>query len=115
MRMRGFPLHSIRQKLAAVILMTAIVALTLASLGFGLYERASYRAAMVSELSTLADTLGANTAAALMFHDSRSAREILSALRSEKHIVAGLLYDRQGNVFAEYRRPGVSASWVIPR
>jgi PAS domain S-box-containing protein len=114
MRMRGFPLHSIRQKLAAVILMTAIVALTLASLGFGLYERASYRAMMVNELSALADTLGANTAAALMFHDSKSAREMLSALQGEKHIVGGFLYDRQGNIFAEYRRPGVSAIGVIP-
>ena len=114
MKIRAIPLHSIRQKLTAVILMTGILAVALAGLGFGLYERASYRAAMVSELTTLADTLGANTAAALMFHDSRSAREMLSALQSEKHIVAGLLYDRQGNVFAEYRRPGVSASWVIP-
>ena len=114
MRMRVFPLHSIRQKLAAVILMTAIVALTLASLGFGLYERASYRAMMVSELNALADTLGANTAAALMFHDAKSAREMMSALQGEKHIVAGFLYDRQGNIFAEYRRPGVSASWDIP-
>lgn len=114
MRMRPLPLHSIRQKLTAVILMTAVLALALASLGFGLYERASYRAMMVNELSALADTLGANTAAALMFHDSKSAGEMLSALQGEKHIIAGLLYDRRGNVFAEYRRPGVPASWAVP-
>jgi two-component system, sensor histidine kinase and response regulator len=112
--MRAFAFHSIRQKLTAVILMTAIVALALASLGFGLYERASYRTMMVNELSALAETLGANTAAALMFHDSKSAREMLSALQGEKHVVAGLLYDREGSVFAEYRRPGVPASWVMP-
>ncbi|HEY6945668.1 MAG TPA: response regulator [Candidatus Acidoferrum sp.] len=94
--------------------MTGILAVALAGLGFGLYERASYRAMMISELNTLADTLGANTAAALMFHDSRSAREMLSALQGEKHIVAACLYDREGTVFAEYRRPGISASWVIP-
>ena len=114
MRIRMFPLHSIRQKLTAVILMTAIVALALASLGFGLYERASYRAMMVNELNALADTLGANTAAALMFHDPKAAREMLSALQGEKHIVAGILYDRDGNVFAKYRRSGVPASWAIP-
>lgn len=114
MRMGALPLHSIRQKLTAVILMTAVLALVLASLGFGLYERATYREMMVRELGALADTLGANAAAALMFHDAKSAREMLSALQGEKHIVGGFLYDRQGNVFAEYRRSGVPTSWAIP-
>jgi two-component system, sensor histidine kinase and response regulator len=112
--MRAFPGHSIRQKLTAVILMTGILAVALASLGFGLYQRASYRATMISEVTTLGDTLGANAAAALMFHDHKSAREILSALRGETQIVAAFLYDRQGKVFAEYRRPGVTATWGMP-
>ncbi len=112
--MQFFRKCSIQRRLTAIILMTGILAVALASLGFGLYERASYRAMMVSELSALADTLGANTAAALMFNDSKSAREMLSALQGEKHIVAGLLYDRRGNVFADYRRSGVPASWVLP-
>ncbi|HKW63969.1 MAG TPA: response regulator [Candidatus Acidoferrum sp.] len=112
--MHALRLHSIRQKLAAVILMTGVLAVALASLGVGLYERASYRTMMVNELSALTDTLGANTAAALMFHDSKSAREMMAALQGEKHIVAGLLYDRQGKVIAEYRRPGVPANWVAP-
>jgi PAS domain S-box-containing protein len=114
MSMRTLPIHSIRQKLTAVILMTAILALALAGLGFGLYERSNYRTTMISELATLADTLGANTAAALMFNDPKSAREILSALRSETHIAAGCLYDRRGRVFAEYRRPGAFASCAMP-
>lgn len=94
--------------------MTSFLALMLASVGIGLYERASYRATMIAELTTLADTVGANTVAALMFNDPRSAREILSALRSDTQIVAAFLYDRQGKVFAEYRRPGVSATWGMP-
>jgi PAS domain S-box-containing protein len=114
MSMRVLPVHSIRQKLTAVILMTGILAVGLASLGFGLYERASYRATMVSELGALADTLGANAAAALMFNDPRSAREILGALESERHIIAGCLFDRRGKVFAEYRRAGALTSCVMP-
>ncbi|HET7150412.1 MAG TPA: response regulator [Candidatus Acidoferrum sp.] len=114
MSMRFFHIHSIRQKLTAVILMTAILALALAGLAFGLYERASYRATMISELATLADTLGANTAAALMFNDSKSAREILAALRGETQIVEACLYDRRGRVFAEYRGARVSASCAMP-
>ena len=104
--MRALQISSIRTKLMAVILMTGCLALGLASVGFGLYEQASYRTMMISELTTLGDTLGANATAALMFHDSKSAREILSALRSDKHIVSACLYDRQGQVFAEYLRPG---------
>jgi PAS domain S-box-containing protein len=119
MSMRAFRTSSIQQRFAAVILMTSCLALALASVGFGLYERASYRAMMISELTALGDTLGANTTAALMFHDSKSAREILSALRGEKHIVSACLYDGQGKVFAEYLRPGaasfcVKAVWKEP-
>lgn len=94
--------------------LTGVLAVALASLGFGWYERASYHETMVNQLSTLADTLGANTAAALMFNDPRSARDLLNALRGNTHIVAGFLYDRRGRVFAEYRRSGVRATWKMP-
>jgi two-component system, sensor histidine kinase and response regulator len=112
--MKSFQQSSIHRKLVGVILATCCLALGLASVGYALYERASYRAMMASELTTLADTLGANTAASLMFNDRRSAREMLGALQSEKHIMAGCLYDRSGNVLAEYRRPGLARSFAIP-
>jgi signal transduction histidine kinase/CheY-like chemotaxis protein len=115
MSMPAFRISSIRQRFAAVILMTSVLALALASVGFGLYERASYRTMMISELTTLGDTLGANAAAALMFRDSKSAGEILSALRSDKHIVAACLYDRQGKVFAEYLRAGIASACAMAR
>ena len=73
---------SIRRKLTVVNLATSCLALGFACLGFSLYERASFRAAMSSELSTLADTLGANTAASLTFNEPRSAQKVLSALRA---------------------------------
>jgi signal transduction histidine kinase/CheY-like chemotaxis protein len=108
-------LSSIRSKLAAVILLTSGVALVLADAGFGMYERSNYRQVMIRELTTLADTLGVNTAPALMFNDPGSGRDILSALSAEKHIVAGCLYDREGKLFADYPRPGVSCPPVLPR
>ncbi|HUJ33114.1 MAG TPA: response regulator [Candidatus Acidoferrum sp.] len=112
--MRLFRTSSIGRKLAAVILTTTCLVLALATVAFTLYERSSYRAAMVTEVVTLADTLGANTAAALMFNDRKSARDILGALRGENHIVAARLYDRRGNTFAEYIRPGVPAAPAMP-
>ena len=105
---------SIQRKLTFVIVVTSLVGLSLACLSFDLYERASFRGAMTSELSALADTLGANTAASLAFNDRKSATDVLSALRAEKHIVAARLYDGRGEEFAEYRRDGIGGEFAIP-
>jgi signal transduction histidine kinase/CheY-like chemotaxis protein len=106
--------NSIQGKLTVVNLATSCLALGLACLGFALYERASIRAEMRSEMSTLADTLGANTAASLTFNEPKSAQKVLSALRAEGHIVMACLYDNEREVFAEYRRPGVPAGTPMP-
>jgi signal transduction histidine kinase/CheY-like chemotaxis protein len=106
--------NSIRGKLTVVNLATSCLALGLACLGFTLYERASFRAEMRNELSTLADTLGANTAASLTFNEPKSAQKVLSALRAESHIVMACLYDNERAVFAEYRRPGVPPGTPMP-
>jgi signal transduction histidine kinase/DNA-binding response OmpR family regulator len=105
---------SIQRKLTFVVLCTSLLGLSLACVAFEIYERASFRSAMTSELSALADTLGANTAASLAFNDPTSAQDMLGALRAERHIVAACLYDAGGTVFAEYRRTGVDAAFRMP-
>jgi len=105
---------SIQRKLTFVIVCTSLVGLSLACLSFDLYERVSFRAAMTSELSALADTLGANTAASLAFNDRKSATDMLSALHAERHIVGACLYDSRGTIFAEYRRDGMQLGFVMP-
>ncbi len=89
-------------------------ALLLASVGFGIYERTNFRRDMARELSALADTLGANTAASLAFDDARSAREMLGALRAEQNILGARLFDNRGKVFAEYRRARLQPEFVMP-
>jgi hypothetical protein len=95
---------SIERKLTFVILTTSLLGLSLACVAFEIYERVSYRRALTSELSALADTLGANATASLAFSDHQSARDILAALRAEPHLVGSCLYDKHGNLFAEYQR-----------
>ena len=112
--MQLFKNSSIQRKLTFVIVCTSLVGLSLACLSFDLYERISFRAAMTSELSVLADTLGANTAASLTFNDRKSAQDMLEALRAERHIVAACLYDSRGVVFAEYRRDGIRSDYAMP-
>ena len=104
----------IRRKLAIVTLGATTLALILACAGFTIYERASFKAATASELTTLADTLGANAAASLTFNDKKTAQEILGALRAEQSVLAASLYDDKGFIFAEYRRSDLRADFKTP-
>jgi len=101
MRIRDF---SIRYNLALLILSASALAVVLASFGFAVYERQSYRASAVRELTALADTIGTNTAASIEFNDKKTAEEMLGALATEPHVLVARLYDNQGRVFAEYSR-----------
>src|ERR1700728_3257498 len=111
MEFRNF---SMRFKLALLTLSASVIAVLLASLGFAFYERQSYRASAVREVTALADTLGANTAASVAFNDDRAAREMLGALSTEPNVLAACLYDERGHIFAEYRRAGSPAVPVFP-
>jgi len=110
----GIKDFSIRFKLTLLILSASALAVLLASLGFAVYERQSYRASAVRELTALADTLGANTAASLAFNDQRTAKEMLNALATEPNVLVASLYDNQGRIFAEYRSPSSPPTLVLP-
>ena len=110
----GFRDLPIRRKLALLILTASAFAVVLACLGFAIYERQIFRADTVNELAALADTLGANTAASLAFDDQKTAREMLAALRAEHDVMGACLYDNHGNIFAEYRRAGLSNGFEMP-
>ncbi len=101
MPFRDIPL---RRKLTLLILCATMMALGLAFAGITVFERASFRKSAEAELSTLADTIGANAAASLAFNDAQTARQILSALHLQTGIVKASLYDTQGRLFAEYNR-----------
>jgi len=105
---------SIQRKLALLVLSASLFALVLASLGFGIYERASFRTEIARELSTLADTLGANTAASLAFDDQKTAGDMLRALQTDHQILGACLYDNHGKIFAEYRRADLGPAFRMP-
>src|SRR5260370_13910244 len=110
-----FGKSSIHRKLLMVIFCTSLLGLTIASLAFESYEKASFRMSMVSALTSDADTLGLATAASLAFNDRKSAQELLETVRAETNIVIVTLYDKREEVFAEYRRTGVAAGFQSPR
>jgi two-component system sensor histidine kinase/response regulator len=111
MHFRDLP---IRRKLALLVLTASILAVVLACVGFAIYQRQSFRAYTASELTALADILGANTAASLAFNDQKTAQEMLGALGAEHNVLAACLYGNAGHVFAEYRRAGLSNDFEMP-
>jgi signal transduction histidine kinase/CheY-like chemotaxis protein len=105
---------SIHRKLLLVIFSTNMLGLATACLAFEIYERVSYRAAMVSGLESDADTLRLGSAAALTFSDRESALELLATIRAERNIVTATLYDKENEIFAEYRRAGLDPGFQAP-
>ena len=102
--MQSFRDISIKRKLTIVILMTSGIALSLAGGMILLYEYFHYQENVSSELSIVADMIGFNTAAALIFGDGQTAVNTLQALRADDRILAGRLYTKEGTTFATFFR-----------
>ena len=85
-------------------MLTTSVALLLTGVALVVYELVVYRSVMTRELMSLADVIGANSAAALTFNDPKAAEETLSALQKDSRITLAAIYTKEGKVFATYRR-----------
>jgi PAS domain S-box-containing protein len=105
---------SIKRKLTLIIMLTSSAALLIACTAFVTYELVTFRGAMVRELSTLAEIIGANSTAALAFDDQRSAEETLAALSAKHRIVGAYIYTKDGAAFARYSRAGLQGDFVPP-
>ena len=99
MSLRDWP---IKQKLTAMLLLISGLVLSLTSAGFVTYQVVAFRQTTLKNLSTLGRVIAANSTASLAFANQADAREILSALRAEPHLVAAALYDKDGRVFSRY-------------
>jgi two-component system sensor histidine kinase/response regulator len=104
----------ILRKLTLLVLFASAFALILACLGLALYERKTWRADTVSELTTLANTLGANTAASVAFNDTKTAQDLLQGLQTERLVLAAYIYDNNGHLFAQYRRSDLGNQFQMP-
>src|SRR5439155_339622 len=109
MSLRDWP---IKQKLTAMLVVISGLVLLLTSAGFAGYQYWSLRQATRDALSLRGRIIAANSTASLAFSNDADARELLSALRADQHIVAAVLYDKDGHVFAAY--PGDVASHAVP-
>jgi PAS domain S-box-containing protein len=92
----------IRRKLMTMILLTSGVVLLLTCAAFFACEFLTFRQATVRQLSTLGEIIAANSTAALAFDNQDDAKEVLAALKADRHIVAASLYDKNGTLFSKY-------------
>jgi PAS domain S-box-containing protein len=92
----------IRRKLMTMILLTSGAVLLLTCASFFAYEFLTFRQTTVRHLSSLGQIIAANSTAALAFENQDDAKEILAALKAERHIVAACLYNKNGKLFSKY-------------
>ncbi len=109
MALRDWP---IKQKLTAMLVLISGLVLLLTSVAFAGYQYWSLRQATRDALSVRGRIIAANSTASLAFSNEADARELLAALRADQHIVAAVLYDKGGHVFAAY--PAHVAADVVP-
>ncbi len=109
MRLKDAP---IQRKVMTIVLLTSGAVLLLTCTAFCAYEFLTFRQSTVRQLSTLGEIISTNSTAALAFDNQDDAREVLSALTAERHIVAAGLYDKHGDVFAKF--PSTLPAGALP-
>ncbi len=97
---------SLRRKITLVIMINTVVALCAAGIAFAEYGVYRFKTLRLEDLNALANILGTNSTAPLVFKDPNSARDILQALAAKPHMLAAVIYDRDGKPFAVYHRGG---------
>jgi len=95
---------SIRHKLLLIIMVSGSVSLLLAGIVFVTYDWISTKESLVNRLETMAQVVGANSTAALVFDAVGDAEETLAAMKAAPEVVAACVYARDGRIFARYAR-----------
>jgi two-component system, sensor histidine kinase len=93
---------SIKNKLMAILMLTSGIVLLVASLAFSVNELISFRSNTRQELTSLAEIVGKNVSASLLFGDRKSAAETLDTLSLKPNILAGFLFSQDGELFSSY-------------
>jgi signal transduction histidine kinase len=89
-----------------VIALFTAAALLLAGVVMAIYGEHSYKAQKIQEVSVQAQILASSVTAALMFDDTLTAQEYVSALGANPEILVAAVYDSDKALFASFARTG---------
>ena len=112
--MLSFRDASIKRKLLTSTMVTCLVALVLSSAVFMSFQIVYYKRSTVEGLATLAEMIGTNSTAAIVFNDPGSAEQTLAALKAEPTITEALIFTSKDKLFATYSRLGKAKTALIP-
>lgn len=96
---------SIRTKILTIIMIPSFLVFLLFALVITFNEKITTRNKTVQELANLADIVGLNSSAALVFNDKISVEETLSSLSSQSAITNAYICDVKSNIFGQYHNP----------
>ena len=96
-------------QMTVAIMVTSGVALVLSCLALFAFDWTSARQMLVRDVRTLADIVGANSTAALVFDDQDAAKQVLQSAAANVHVVNAAIF-RDDQVFATYSRDADGAS-----
>lgn len=105
--------NTIQRKLMVVLMLTSSIILFLMAAAFFGYEVYAFRKSSIENITTVGQIVAANSTAALAFDSPEDAREILSALKAEKHIQAASIYNSDSLRFATYPSKGDSSKFPL--
>jgi len=97
---------SIRGKLTLIVMMTCSITLLVVTGAYVAKEASGLFQEQRSEMETLANIIGKNVTAALLFDDQKAAEETISALKIRQNILAAYVLDSQGRLFSRYLAAG---------
>ncbi|HEV8396478.1 MAG TPA: ATP-binding protein [Vicinamibacterales bacterium] len=94
------------RKLTAIGVATSAISLLVAGLAMLTADMSRARDGLVRDTALLANVVGANSTAALVFGDAQGAADTVRAVSANPEIVAAMIWTRDGSLLARYDRPG---------
>ncbi len=95
---------SITNKLRIIVMLISGMALLLACGILGVVEVQNFRKSLFNELMILSEIVADRSTASLVFDDASIAEETLQSLSAKKSILAAVIFNHGGKVFARYQR-----------
>lgn len=105
---------SIHSKLLLTVLFPSLISLLLSGIFLLMLETVEFKKVAENDLTTLATVIGNRSTAALIFGDPELAKENLGALSFQPAVQAACVYNKQGQIFADFLRPNQNPVWTCP-
>ena len=105
-------LRSFGDKIAFAVTATSGLAVVTVAVLLAIADYADLRRETLATVRSQAAMVSLNSGAALVFGDRVHGEETLAALRAVPEVAAAALFDREGGLFASYRRAGDPAPKV---